>query len=140
MVSPISYLKLQMNYEIEYPDDIIPQSWKVPSAPNDPKIKLNGTTSRSNVIHSSWTTTLESQISFCFVLRSLVFQIIEVLLSSFRPPAVEWDYMCNLVFWPMAKFHAQMWQSVCISETAALRTKITQISTPLGRKWVYIYV
>ena len=41
----------------------------------------------------------------------------------------------------MAKFHAQIWQfwkSAHISETAARRAKISSISTPWGRKRVYV--
>ncbi len=46
-----------------------------------------------------------------------------------------------LELWPMAKFHAQIWQSwksARISETGARRAKISPISTPWGRKSVYV--
>ncbi len=56
---------------------IRPKLWKVESAPNDLKMTLNAT--RSKVPRIFWTTTHESQISLRFALRSLVFQIIEVL-------------------------------------------------------------
>ena len=41
--------------------------------------------------------------------------------------------------WPLAKFHAQIWQFwelARISETAARRAKLSSVSTPWGRKRV----
>ncbi len=112
MVSPISY-----RYS---------QSQKVPSAPNDPKMKLNGTTSRSNVLHISWTTTLESQISSCFVLRSLVFQTIEV--SGFFNGEFEIFEKNSL------KLTQSNLKNSRILETAALRAKKSSDFDPLRQK------
>ncbi len=53
--------------------------------------------------------------------------------------------MCNFVqlaqLWPMAKFHAQIfqfWKSAHISKAAASRAKIGSIPIPWGREWVYV--
>ncbi len=56
---------------------IWPKLRNIESAPNDLKMTLNAT--RPKIPHIYWTTTRESQISLRFALRSLVFQIIEVL-------------------------------------------------------------
>ncbi len=49
----------------------------------------------------------------------------------------------TLALWPMAKFHAHIWQFwkwACISETAACRGNISSILTPCGRKTVYVHL
>ncbi len=46
-----------------------------------------------------------------------------------------------LELWPLAKFHAQIWQVrklARIVETAARRAKISSMSIPWGRKRVYV--
>ena len=50
-------------------------------------------------------------------------------------------YVQFLELWPIANFHAQVWQfrkSACISETAARRAKISSISTSWGKKGVCV--
>ncbi len=59
-------------------------------------------------------------------------------------PGVERVYVHLLELWPMASFHAQIWQfleSACISESPVGhvgRVKINSISTPLDRKSLYV--
>ncbi len=51
-----------------------------------------------------------------------------------------WDVQL-LKLWPIAKFHAQIWQfwkMAYISETAARGAKISSISTLRGRKRIYV--
>ena len=46
-----------------------------------------------------------------------------------------------LELWLMAKFHAPIWQflkTACISETTTRRAKISSLSTPWGRKRLYV--
>ncbi len=62
---------------------------KIANAPNDPTITFNVT--RSKAHHICITSTHESQISPHFALRSLIFHIIEVLVSA-------WGTMVNLKF------------------------------------------
>ena len=52
-------------------------------------------------------------------------------------------HMQPMELWPMAKFHAQIWQFwkfARILGTSACRAKIISILTPCGRKKVYIYI
>ncbi len=63
------------------------------------------------------------------------------LFLNFLPNGPRCDHVQLLEFWPMAKFHAQIWQfwkSAIIPETVAHRAKICSISTSRVRKRVYV--
>ncbi len=59
------------------------------------------------------------------------------LTSISSPWGRKREYVQLLALWPMAKFHAQIWQFLEISETAGHRVKISLILTPWGGERIY---